>query len=409
MKKLLCLLLLLAGILPLSAQQELPCFINDPDVEGKTNIRDRPGGKVIIQVDASDFYQITVYVQPGSWWRIKGSALESYEGTLTLPAGEAWIHRSVLALGTDNSDGHYRFLRTEPRADAPKAGIVREFNAVVRPLEMSQDGKWVKVKYEEGNLTGWIETSWVRDDAFEPGDGYGFPILIVYSIPQKEVSLRSAPGKGAQTGVLKPGKLYEMHVAKPKNGWWEILGDNIIIGEDYIDLDVPSWIPSSALSVSIISPEAKDSVPLYSSAGEKSPLAGRLKVGTVVHPLELHGEYWTEWVKVVSAEDSGLSGWVQESCIDFEPPKVLTYASVAGMYDTADSETRVCLNEDGTATWNMIGSLHWTDFTYIISGNGIYLDVREVPEGAKPDYIYDPEKKTLKDGDGTLYYLQKMD
>ena len=91
------------------------------------------------------------------------------------------------------------------------------------------------------------------------------------------------------------------------------------------------------------------------------------------------------------------------------PAAALTFADVAGMYDTEDSEMRVSLNDDGTGTWNMIGSLHWTDFTYIIRGNNIYEDVEEVTADTQPDYVYDPVKKTLKDGDGTLYYLQKED
>ncbi|MBQ9660630.1 MAG: hypothetical protein IJV37_05120 [Bacteroidales bacterium] len=91
------------------------------------------------------------------------------------------------------------------------------------------------------------------------------------------------------------------------------------------------------------------------------------------------------------------------------PVAALTFADVAGMYDTEDSEMRVSLLDNGTGTWNMIGSLHWTDFTYIIRGNNIYRDVEEVTADTQPDYVYDSVNKTLKDGDGTLYYLQKED
>ena len=55
----------------------------------------------------------------------------------------------------------------------------------------------------------------------------------------------------------------------------------------------------------------------------------------------------------------------------------------------------------------MIGSLHWTDFTYIIRGNKIYFDVEEVDKDTEPAYIYDPEKKTLTDTDGTVYLFQQ--
>ena len=52
---------------------------------------------------------------------------------------------------------------------------------------------------------------------------------------------------------------------------------------------------------------------------------------------------------------------------------------MAGIYEIEDGETRVSLNADGTATWNRVGSLHWTDFKYIVRGNNIYLDVKEAP------------------------------
>ncbi len=81
---------------------------------------------------------------------------------------------------------------------------------------------------------------------------------------------------------------------------------------------------------------------------------------------------------------------------------------MAGIYETEDGETRVSLNADGTATWNRVGSLHWTDFKYIVRGNNIYLDVKEAPANAKPDYIYNAANKTLDDGQGNIYYFQEI-
>ena len=94
--------------------------------------------------------------------------------------------------------------------------------------------------------------------------------------------------------------------------------------------------------------------------------------------------------------------------VEQAPAVSLTYADVAGMYDTEDSESRVCLHEDGTATWNMIGSLNYAEYTYIIRGNKIYFDVEEVDDDTEPAYIYDPETKTLDGGEeDDIYYLQE--
>ena len=91
-----------------------------------TNIRATPGGKVLFQVDGQGGYDLTVIVQQGGWWRIK-DPVEVFGDDMKDPKAEAWIHRSVLALATYSFDAHHRFLRTEPRADAPKVCMIPEF------------------------------------------------------------------------------------------------------------------------------------------------------------------------------------------------------------------------------------------------------------------------------------------
>lgn len=399
---------LLAGGLPLRAQQhELDCFISDPDVDGMTNIRAAPGGKVLFRVNGSGAYQLTVIVQPGGWWRIKDPE-NSFGGDVKIPSGGAWIHRSVLALGTDNGDAHHRFLRTEPRPDAPKAGIIRAFNALLRPLEMSPDGEWVKVTYEPDQLTGWIEVSWTRDEDIESGDGFGFPWMYVYATPDRDVPLLTAPDNGEKTAVLEKGKDYRIWVANPRDGWWDVLGDDLDCGTGVILLDEPSWVPGSALRMRIIDPDKQDTVPVYSRADDSSPLAGRLKTGTEVHPLDITADrhFWSEepiMVRVAPADGSGPAGWVNYTCLSSAPAPSLRYDDVAGTYDGFDE--RIILQKDGTLRWSVIGKDSYVEFSYILRGNGIYLDVEEADASARPDYIYDPEKKTLSIFD-SVYKLQ---
>ena len=86
----------------------------------------------------------------------------------------------------------------------------------------------------------------------------------------------------------------------------------------------------------------------------------------------------------------------------------LTYKSVAGIYDSYDedggNQERISLNTDGTATWNMVGSLHFTEFTYTIKGNTIR--VKEV-DGSTTNYTYDPKARTLKSPNGIIYHWQE--
>lgn len=90
----------------------------------------------------------------------------------------------------------------------------------------------------------------------------------------------------------------------------------------------------------------------------------------------------------------------------------LTFADVAGIYDSFDedggNESRICLYEDGAASWNMIGSLHYTEYIYTITGNTICLKVEDV-DSEEECYDYDPVKKTLSNEQGALYYYQDIE
>lgn len=90
----------------------------------------------------------------------------------------------------------------------------------------------------------------------------------------------------------------------------------------------------------------------------------------------------------------------------------LTYANMEGIYDSLDenmnSESRFCLNADGTATWGMIGSLHYTEYTYTIRGNTICLKPKDV-DSEEDCYEYDEDTRTLKNEQGAVYYRQIVD
>ena len=81
---------------------------------------------------------------------------------------------------------------------------------------------------------------------------------------------------------------------------------------------------------------------------------------------------------------------------------------MAGIYDDEKQESRFCLNEDGTATWGMIGSLNYTEYTYTINGNTICLKPKGV-ESEDDCYDYDENTRTLKNEQGAVYYRQIVD
>ncbi len=87
----------------------------------------------------------------------------------------------------------------------------------------------------------------------------------------------------------------------------------------------------------------------------------------------------------------------------------LTYANMEGTYDSLDEDmnsvSRFCLNADGTATWNMIGSLSLTEYTYTIKGHTICLKPKDV-DSEEDWYEYDEDTRTLKNEQGAVYYRQ---
>ena len=86
-----------------------------------------------------------------------------------------------------------------------------------------------------------------------------------------------------------------------------------------------------------------------------------------------------------------------------EETQELTFANMAGIYDDEEQLDRICLYEEGRATWGMIGSLNYIEYTYTINGHTICL--KSIDE-ENIYYEYDENKRTLRDKEGTLYYRQ---
>ena len=92
-----------------------------------------------------------------------------------------------------------------------------------------------------------------------------------------------------------------------------------------------------------------------------------------------------------------------------EDASELTYANMNGVYDSLDEDmnsvSRISLNADGTATWCMVGSLNYTEYTYRIEGNTICMKVKGV-DSEEECYEYDSDTRTLKNEQGAVYYRQ---
>lgn len=153
-----------------SAPVSIYCYVNDPDPSGITNVRDKPSGKVIARLggeeelspeeeeyeDWPEFESdaFTVYNPKNGWWQIHAKMVNGVK-----IAKEAWIHYSVLEMRTRNYGGQSLNLYQEPSASSSVVAVIKTEEAAVRPMDLSPDGEWTKVKAQAG--TGWIETSWL--------------------------------------------------------------------------------------------------------------------------------------------------------------------------------------------------------------------------------------------------------
>ena len=82
---------------------------------------------------------------------------------------------------------------------------------------------------------------------------------------------------------------------------------------------------------------------------------------------------------------------------------MLTSAPILGKNSV---DERVVLLEDGHLRWSSGEKTDYLEYPFIIRGFGIYQDVEEVAADARPDYIFNPEKKTLNSY-GEVFYRQK--
>ena len=91
-----------------------------------------------------------------------------------------------------------------------------------------------------------------------------------------------------------------------------------------------------------------------------------------------------------------------------EETQALSFANMAGIYDDEGQVERICLYEEGRATWGMIGSLNYIEYTYTINGHTICLKPKGV-ESEDDCYDYDEDTRTLKNEQGAVYYRQVVE
>lgn len=135
----------------------LDVYLDDPDDSG-TNIRNSPGGKVVLQLvraDADAEFFLTLSQAQDGWFKIK-NPIGSMEEDVEIPNGEGWIHGSVVAVDTRNYGAQSLELLDKP-INGTVVGVINEAAYSLKLKDMC--GRWVQVEYK--GTIGWLDSNWL--------------------------------------------------------------------------------------------------------------------------------------------------------------------------------------------------------------------------------------------------------
>ena len=129
-----------------------------------TNVRLNPNGKVKVRLTRDVFipcFQLADY--NNGWWHVV--ACSDAEGTeeadaICSKAVGGYIHYSCVAVESSNYGQQTIGLRAKPSAKSKVLWSTKEV-IVLRPTGVSRDGKWWRVKTEDGKHEGWIQVEWL--------------------------------------------------------------------------------------------------------------------------------------------------------------------------------------------------------------------------------------------------------
>lgn len=129
------------------------------DPSGPTNIRNKPKGSVVQQIEGKAIFKIKHF--ENGWVRIE---TDSYrDGTLykTLQGSSTgyWVHSSVVAFGTPYDDE--KLIKFYSKPDSTSSVVYSEAAEEGDYIPLEKKGCWIKAKTLDGAHSGWINFDWV--------------------------------------------------------------------------------------------------------------------------------------------------------------------------------------------------------------------------------------------------------
>jgi len=124
-------------------------YLSD-ESESKSNIREKPNGDVILELDnQNEFFQLRIVDYKDGW--LKTDHITTFNYGYEISKLEGWVHHSIVTAFTRKKITLY----DSPSGTRTTATIDVETDIVIKDICSG----WVKVQYE--NLSGWIEAEWL--------------------------------------------------------------------------------------------------------------------------------------------------------------------------------------------------------------------------------------------------------
>jgi len=142
-------------------------YIDDPDTKGPTNIRDKPKGKVLVELERNDAYMVHIVGQKDGWFEIDFVEPGDPNNAIDIPMQNGWIHHSVLGLTSRNYGAQKVPVYLYPDETKLLIGEITERETELRFDQIYYDFVHVSFKDKKGKkIQGWIKKEWVCGSAF---------------------------------------------------------------------------------------------------------------------------------------------------------------------------------------------------------------------------------------------------
>ena len=136
-------------------------YVQDPDTESPTNIRQTPGGTVLVPLEQGQDYMVDIIGQNNGWFKIDMVHCIDPNNAVDIPGQYGWIHHSVLAVSTANYGNQKLNVYEHPDKATEIVGVIHT-EVQVRFSKIYNN--WVFITYTDKNgkkISGWIEKDWL--------------------------------------------------------------------------------------------------------------------------------------------------------------------------------------------------------------------------------------------------------